>query len=54
MIGYEFKMATVWMKKIISELKDDVELGCTVNCSMFTVHEMRLDGSSKCFDYKTS
>lgn len=35
------------------ELKDDVELGRTVDCSTFMIQEMRLDLSSKWFDYKT-
>ena len=30
-IEYEFKMITVWRKKIIFGLKDEVELGRTVD-----------------------
>ena len=49
-IEHRFKMATVGMKKTIFEPKDDVELGHTVDCPTFMVHEMRLDPRSKWFD----
>jgi len=45
-------MAVIGRRKVVFELKDDVELGRTVDCSTFMIQEMRLDLSSKWFDYK--
>ena len=51
-IDYGKKMAVIGRRKVVFELKDDVELGRTVDCSTFMIQEMRLDLSSKWFDYK--
>ena len=53
-IEYGKKMAVIARRKIVFELKDDVEIGRTVDCSTFMIHEMRLDPSSKWFDWKVS
>ena len=53
-IEYGKKMAVIARRKIVFELKDDVEIGRTVDCSTFKIHEMRLDPSSKWFDWKVS
>ena len=45
-------MAVIGRRKVLFELKYDVELGRTVDCSTFMIQEMRLDLSSKWFDYK--
>lgn len=52
-MDYGDKMAKVAMKKIDFQLKDKVNLGRAVDCATFMVQEMRLDPSSKWFDYKT-
>ena len=52
-VDYGFKMASVGRKKIVFELRDSVQIGRTVDCSTFMIFEMRLDPSSKWFDYKT-
>lgn len=52
-IEYGLKMAKVGTKKIIFKLNHNVKLGRSVDCVTFMVQEMRLDPSSKWFDYKT-
>ncbi|KAL7528467.1 LOW QUALITY PROTEIN: hypothetical protein ACHAXR_003696, partial [Thalassiosira sp. AJA248-18] len=49
---YGQKMAKVARKKILFEERH-FKYGRTVDCSTFMVNEMRLDPSSKWFDYKT-
>lgn len=53
-IAYGVLMAQVGRANVIFELEHPVELGRTVDCSTFMVNEMRLDPSSKWFDYKTN
>ena len=52
-IEYGLKMAKVAKKKIIWELKHDVNFGRTVDCVTFMCNEMRQDPSTAWFDYKT-
>ena len=52
-IEYGFKMSEVARRKIVFELKKSAELGRTVDCSVFTCQEMRLDPSTRWFDYKS-
>ena len=51
-IKYGKMMAHIGRRKVVFELKDDVELGRTVDCCTFMIHEMRLDPSSQWFDWK--
>lgn len=53
-IEYGKKMAIIGRRKVVFELKDDVEIGRTVDCSTFMIYEMRTDPSSKWFDWKVS
>ena len=52
-IDYGMKFATIGRNKIVFYLKDDLELGRTVDCTTFMVYEMRQDPSHIWFDYKT-
>ena len=45
-------MAALTRKKIDFKLMHDIELGHTVDCSTFMIHEMRQDPNSKWFDWK--
>ena len=52
-IEYGLKMSKVARGKIVFKLKDDIELGRTVDCTTFMVQEFRQDPSTSWFDYKT-
>mmetsp|Transcript_4342 Transcript_4342/g.9641 ORF Transcript_4342/g.9641 Transcript_4342/m.9641 type:complete len:455 (+) Transcript_4342:92-1456(+) len=52
-IDYGNKFAFIGRRKIVFVLKHKVQIGRTVDCTTFMVFEMRLDPSSKWFDYKT-
>ena len=52
-IECSMKMAVLARKKISFKLTHDIELGRTVDCATFMIHEMRLDPNSKWFDWKT-
>ena len=46
-------MAMLARKRFSFKLEHDVELGRSVDCATFMIHEMRLDPSVGWFDYKT-
>ena len=52
-IEYGLLMAKLGRKKIVFALKDDVKIGRSVDGVTFMTREMRLDPSSKWFDWKT-
>lgn len=54
LMEYGKMMAIIAKRKIVFTLNKDVSIGRTVDCSTFMIYEMRLDPSSKWFDWKVS